>query len=100
MGTFDCRFRLWARRTRIGCRPMGRRYDGLRLRHAPVLLRAEYTCQFSTRQRITGMIVRFEITQAMVDRFVEFTGDRNPLHTSEEFARRFRYRRLVVHGML
>ncbi|HEY3244731.1 MAG TPA: SDR family NAD(P)-dependent oxidoreductase, partial [Phycisphaerae bacterium] len=42
----------------------------------------------------------FEITQEMVDRFVEFTGDRNAQHTDEQFARRFRFRRRVVHGML
>ena len=46
------------------------------------------------------MISRFTITQARVDRFVELTGDRNSMHVSEEFARRFRFRRPVVHGML
>ena len=46
------------------------------------------------------MIIRFPITQASVDAFVELTGDRNSMHVSEEFARRFRFRRRVVHGML
>ncbi len=46
------------------------------------------------------MVIRFPITQASVDRFVELTGDRNSMHVSEEFARRFRFRRRVVHGML
>ena len=46
------------------------------------------------------MITRFRITQEMVDAFVRFTGDRNAQHTDEQFARRMRFRRRVVHGML
>ena len=46
------------------------------------------------------MTIEFQLTQKMVDDFVEFTGDRNAQHTDEQFARRFRYRRRVAHGML
>ncbi|MBA2707336.1 MAG: SDR family NAD(P)-dependent oxidoreductase, partial [Gemmatimonadaceae bacterium] len=46
------------------------------------------------------MIARFTITQEMVDAFVRFTSDRNAQHTDEQVARRMRFRRRVVHGML
>ncbi|MCP4594845.1 MAG: SDR family oxidoreductase [bacterium] len=46
------------------------------------------------------MIKRFTITQEMVDAFVRLTGDRNAMHVDPEYARRSRYRHLVVHGML
>ena len=36
----------------------------------------------------------------MVILFSELTGDKNSLHLDEEFARRFRYRKPTVHGML
>jgi 3-oxoacyl-[acyl-carrier protein] reductase len=36
----------------------------------------------------------------MVDDFASLTGDRNAVHVDEEIARRFRYRKRVVHGML
>src|SRR5438067_1183235 len=52
------------------------------------------------REGTRRMTFRFRITQEMIDRFVAFTGDRNAMHVSEEFARRMRYRRRVVHGML
>ena len=44
--------------------------------------------------------VRFRISEEMVERFAELTGDRSALHVSEAFARRSAYRRPVVHGML
>ncbi|GAC1658498.1 MAG: hypothetical protein NVS4B13_01600 [Candidatus Elarobacter sp.] len=40
------------------------------------------------------------ITQHDVDAFAELTGDFNPLHVDETFARRTLFRRPVVHGML
>jgi 3-oxoacyl-[acyl-carrier protein] reductase len=36
----------------------------------------------------------------MVAAFAALTGDRNPLHLDPQIARRFRYRKPVVHGML
>lgn len=44
--------------------------------------------------------ISFRVTKESVDRFAGFTGDRNPLHLDEQFARRFRYRQPVAHGML
>lgn len=44
--------------------------------------------------------VVFEVTQQMVDRFAELTGDRSSLHVDASFARRAPFRRRVVHGML
>ncbi|PIJ63667.1 enoyl-CoA hydratase [Mesotoga sp. HF07.pep.5.2.highcov] len=46
---------------------------------------------FSTRRRITA---------EMVDSFANLTGDRNPVHTDEEFARKSRFGRRIAHGML
>ncbi|MBB6216428.1 3-oxoacyl-[acyl-carrier protein] reductase [Anaerosolibacter carboniphilus] len=41
-----------------------------------------------------------EITQKDVDTFAELTGDYNPLHLDPSFARRTRFRKPVVYGML
>lgn len=47
-----------------------------------------------------GAIVRFRISEGMVGRFAELTGDFSPLHTDAAFARKSIYRQIVVHGML
>jgi 3-hydroxybutyryl-CoA dehydratase len=39
-------------------------------------------------------------TEADVQRFIEITGDVNPLHVDEEFAAGTPFRRRVLHGML
>ena len=39
-------------------------------------------------------------TEDDVQRFVEITGDVNPLHVDEEFAKTTRFGRRVLHGML
>lgn len=39
-------------------------------------------------------------TEDDVRRFIEITGDMNPLHVDDEFAQRTRFGRRVVHGML
>ncbi len=43
---------------------------------------------------------RFRITDDMVRRFIDLTGDSSSLHTDKMFARRSMYRDVVVHGML
>ena len=40
------------------------------------------------------------ITSEMVEFFGKATGDMNPLHFDEEFAKTTRFKRTVVHGML
>jgi 3-oxoacyl-[acyl-carrier protein] reductase len=42
----------------------------------------------------------FRITRGHVLQFAQFSGDRNALHLDAEFARRFRHREPLVHGML
>jgi 3-oxoacyl-[acyl-carrier protein] reductase len=45
-------------------------------------------------------MIRFQVSEGMVDKFSVMTGDRSALHVSEAFARRSAYRQPVVHGML
>ena len=40
------------------------------------------------------------IDQADVDAFAEVTGDHNPVHVDEEFAKTTRFGRRIAHGML
>lgn len=40
------------------------------------------------------------ITDAMVDTFARITGDNNPLHTDDEYARTTHHGKRVAHGML
>ena len=44
--------------------------------------------------------VRKTITDEDVRRFIEITGDTNPLHVDDEFAAKTRFGRRIVHGML
>lgn len=44
--------------------------------------------------------VHFSITKKLLEKFSKLTGDKSPLHVSEEFARHSIYRQQVVHGML
>ena len=40
------------------------------------------------------------ITQSLVDDFAKMSGDFNPIHMNEEFARSTKFGRKIVHGML
>jgi acyl dehydratase len=42
----------------------------------------------------------FRVTADRVRKFADATGDHNPLHTDEDFARRSIFKRPVAHGML
>ena len=41
----------------------------------------------------------FIITQEMVNKFAELTGDKNPIHLNKEFAAKTIFKRPVVHGL-
>jgi 3-hydroxybutyryl-CoA dehydratase len=43
---------------------------------------------------------KITITSDMIERFAEATGDHNPLHLDEEFARGTQFKTRVAHGML
>jgi acyl dehydratase len=60
----------------------------------PVIARIE---DFEPGQHVT---FRKTFTEDDVRRFIEITGDRNPLHVDEEFAARTQFGRRVLHGML
>jgi 3-oxoacyl-[acyl-carrier protein] reductase len=53
--------------------------------------------QFSVGQKAT---LTQRITQKEIDKFVDLTGDDNPLHVSEEYAQTTSFRGIVAHGML
>ena len=40
------------------------------------------------------------ITEADIQAFAEVTGDHNPIHLDDEFAKTTRFRRRIAHGML
>ena len=57
---------------------------------------------YSYEQLSVGQKEEFqvEITEKMMHDFREITGDMNPLHNDDEFARKHRYPQQVVFGML
>ena len=44
--------------------------------------------------------IKKTIEQADIDAFAEVTGDHNPVHVDEEFAKKTRFGRRIAHGML
>nr|HPI41135.1 MaoC family dehydratase [Pseudobdellovibrionaceae bacterium] len=40
------------------------------------------------------------ITEEMVEDFARISGDRNPIHMDEEFAKTTRFKKRIAHGML
>jgi 3-oxoacyl-[acyl-carrier protein] reductase len=44
--------------------------------------------------------LEFSVTESMVSRFAELTGDQSSLHVDEQFALRSIYRKRIAHGML
>lgn len=51
--------------------------------------------------KVGGQVtLRKPFTAADIDAFARLSGDLNPLHVDEEFAKRTRFRRRIAHGML
>ena len=44
--------------------------------------------------------ISFRVDESMVARFAQLTGDFNSMHMNQEVARKSKYRRTVVHGMI
>ena len=40
------------------------------------------------------------VTETMIDEFAEISGDFNPIHTNQEFAKGTRFKNKIAHGML
>jgi len=55
---------------------------------------------FSTLQVGQEYETTFIVTDEMVRTFAEITGDKNPIHLDEEYAKNTRFGRRICHGML
>jgi len=44
--------------------------------------------------------IKREITDELIRKFADLSGDHNPIHLDEEFARSTRFGRRIAHGML
>lgn len=44
--------------------------------------------------------VKVQVTDAMIRGFAEISGDRNPVHLDDEFAKTTRFGRRIAHGMI
>lgn len=57
---------------------------------------------YSYEELVLGLKEEFSVvvTECMMRRFMEVTGDMNPLHIDEDFARKHHFSNRVVYGML
>lgn len=46
------------------------------------------------------VVLSVEITEEMVQKFAEVSGDFNPIHVDEEYASKTRFKRRIAHGIL
>lgn len=46
------------------------------------------------------VVEHVKVTDQMVRQFAEVSGDRNPIHLDEEYAKTTRFKRRIAHGML
>jgi acyl dehydratase len=44
--------------------------------------------------------VTVKVTDKMVHQFADLSGDRNPIHMSDEYASKTRFKRRIAHGMI
>ena len=44
--------------------------------------------------------IREKVTDEMVRKFAEVSGDKNPIHLDEEYAKKTRFGRRIAHGMI
>lgn len=56
--------------------------------------------KFSTLQVNQEYETMFVVTEEMVKAFAEITGDKNPIHLDDEYAKNTRFGRKICHGML
>lgn len=52
------------------------------------------------KQTPVKLSIELQITQKMIESFARFSGDYNSMHMNVEVARKSRFRRTIVHGML
>jgi 3-hydroxybutyryl-CoA dehydratase len=63
---------------------------------------SETPAEFSYADLIVGKSASFEvsITDELVERFAELSGDQNPLHTDEAYAAKTKFGHRIPHGMI